>query len=64
MLELQRQVHGIHEENMLEVDTASALAAIDEELSGQDALKVDKSGSRSLLFPTKLRRLKATRGSS
>jgi hypothetical protein len=40
----EAKIHGIYEENMLEVDTASALAAIDNELSGRSALKVDKSG--------------------
>lgn len=38
------KIHGIYEENMLEVDTASALAAIDDALKGRRALNVGKTG--------------------
>ncbi len=40
----EAKIHAIYEETMLEVDTASALAAIDEELSARDAVRVEKSG--------------------
>jgi hypothetical protein len=40
----EAKIHGIYEESMLEVDTASALAAIDESLDRRQAVKVDKSG--------------------
>ncbi|WP_024515146.1 hypothetical protein [Bradyrhizobium sp. Tv2a-2] len=40
----EAQIHGIYEETMLEVDTAGALAAIDEELKKQRDVKVDRSG--------------------
>jgi hypothetical protein len=38
------KIHGIYEENMLEVDTASALAAVDDELKTRRTVKVDRTG--------------------
>jgi hypothetical protein len=40
----EAKIHGIYEENMLEVDTASALAAVDDELSTRRTVKVDRTG--------------------
>jgi hypothetical protein len=40
----EAQIHGIYEETMLEVDPASALAAVDEELETKRPVRVDQSG--------------------
>lgn len=38
------KIHGIYEENMLEIDTASALAAVDEELTRRRPVRIDRTG--------------------
>ena len=41
---LEAKIHGIYEETMLEVDTASALAGVDNELKKTKQLKIEASG--------------------
>ena len=40
----EAKIHGIYEEQMLEVDTASALAAVDDELTTRRPVRVDRTG--------------------
>ena len=40
----EAKIHGIYEENMLEVDTATALADVDEALAGREAPDLFDSG--------------------